>query len=454
MIPSLWKSSSWTSVNHRCPASCFFHIIATTTLLLWAVLAAASRHGVQSRMLSFWMGCQWGAWILLGIAAWKVPQCRGRWVALWAIAFRGIGFLASPVLEDDPFRFLWDGRILIEFGNPYLRAPASYFGDLTISPDFQSILDQINHPHLTTVYGPVAELSFGASYWIAPGKLWPWKLILTLSEGLTWVALFRRISPRAFLLLCWCPLAVAETAFNAHPDSLGIALLTFAWTTRFPILAGIFWAASGGTKVFGWILAPIDLQRRGSTACSACAFMIALLYLPFLLKGGRTEFNGLAAMAHDWEFNSSIYALAGMLFGSSIARAIGAVVFGAVWCYFALGTASLSKQPGKNPLVTSPLPGLPVLGTFFLFSSTVNAWYLLWLLPFVSANPNPVAIAALCLAPLSYCTGGNLGIPGLGEYDQPVWVRVVEYGLLAGVGCFSFVSSMKDVRKTGHPNPS
>jgi len=72
----------------------------------------------------------------------------------------------------------WDGRQFATTGNPYASAPATFFKDAEVPERFSSILDQINYPHVPTIYGPVCQVGFLVSYWIAPGRLWPWKLLL------------------------------------------------------------------------------------------------------------------------------------------------------------------------------------------------------------------------------------------------------------------------------------
>ena len=37
----------------------------------------------------------------------------------FAVVFRVIGFCTFPILEDDIYRYLWDGRMTIENGSPY-----------------------------------------------------------------------------------------------------------------------------------------------------------------------------------------------------------------------------------------------------------------------------------------------------------------------------------------------
>jgi hypothetical protein len=66
-----------------------------------------------------------------------------------------------------------------------------------------------------------------------------------------------------------------------------------------------------------------------------------------------------------------------------------------------------------------------------LLSTTVNPWYLLWLLPFLALRPSLPGLVALAAVTLSYVTGLNLGDPALGNFEHPVWLRPLEYGLVA-----------------------
>ena len=390
------------------------HLAGLVSCAAWAALAWRSQDGDDPGKLAWWLAAQAVGWLMLAAVA---GLDRGRLsrpaVLGWALCFRLCGLFAEPVLEDDHFRFLWDGRAFAQSRNPYARAPAASFQDPEVPAEFQDILDRINHPDVPTVYGPVCQLGFALSHHIAPGRLWPWKLLLLSAEIAVVLALRRRLSDRRLLLLAWCPLAVAETAFNAHPDALGVALLVLAGTARPPWLAGMLAAASGGAKVFGWLLAPFLLARRGRAAWIAFALTLAALYLPFLRQGGQAEFAGLRAMATGWEFNSSVHAVVSAALGASTARVVCLAAFAAVWFVTlrwwrkrADGTAA---PPDRVP------PGGPVFGAFFLLSATVNPWYLLWLWPFVALQPTWTGLTALAAVSLSYCTGQNLGLAGAGR---------------------------------------
>ncbi len=417
---------TFPTVSKKIP---WIHITGFLGVVCWGALAWRSQHGPESGKLAWWLGAHAAGWLLLAIA-WRAGRLgfKTGCILAWALAFRICGLMAEPVLEDDHHRFLWDGRIMALTGDPYRRAPAEFFQDPTVEPRFQRVLDQINNPGLTTVYGPVCQLGFALGYVVAPAQLWPWKLVLIGAELAVLLALRRRLSETGFLLLAWCPLAVAESSFNAHPDMLGVALMVSAWTVRSPWLAGVLAAASGGTKVFGWLVAPFILVKSGWRAWLAFGLALAVLYVPFLRNGGLAEFASLRTMATSWEFNSAVFALLDLLMGSTAARLACLFLFGLLWVVVAwrwLG--NLPKEKGSETVVP---PGGMVFGGFLLFSATINPWYALWLWPFVAMRPTRAGVAALAMVTLSYCTGRNLGLEAMEPFAHPAWVRPVEFGVV------------------------
>ena len=346
-------------------------------------------------------------------------------------------------MEDDHFRYLWDGRQLGTGANPYATAPADHFG--ADAEAFDAILDQINYPHVRTIYGPVAQAGFALSYWIAPGKLWPWKLIV-IGCDLLLVGLVIRLSrpadgqshcPAAALIAGWCPLSVFETSFNAHPDIIGVTLLVGAivlWRKGRVHWCAALCAFAVGAKVFALLIAPFLLGRKGRTWVVFAAALLAV-YLPFVLWGA-TEFDGLRAFAADWEFNSSLHGLLAAAAGARAAQAMLAILFVAIWLY-ALGRWQDSRT-GMFP------PGDIIFGAFFLCAATVNPWYLLWLLPFVALRPTVIGVTAMAAISLSYVTFDNLGLEG--GFGHPQWLRPIEYGLIALAGACDATRRMRPRR--------
>ena len=420
------------------------HLAGTASLAGWVVLAVASHR--MERPLPLFLGVMAWEWLVF-LAAWRVVA-RGDgtkafpYVLAWAAAFLLCGLLVAPVMEDDYFRFLWDGRQFATTGNPYAAAPATFFGDSKVQERFQPILDQINYPHVPTIYGPVCQVGFLVSYWIAPGRLWPWKLLLSgTAMALVWTVVqihARRkadsIEPgkpaQVALLVGWCPLLIFETGFNAHPDALGVLCLCAALLTRMlgrAALSGVLCGLAVAAKAFALPLLPF-LLWRSRAAWFGCAAALATAYAPFWLQGSGAEFAGLLAFARDWEFNSSLHGLVRWVFGVSAAKAVCGAIFVAVWVWLlARWLTNTSAANGRIP------PGAALFGALLLCSATVNPWYLLWLAPFVALRPTAVGIAALALVSVSYLTGLNLGWPAMDNFAHPWWVRPVEYGGLATV---------------------
>jgi hypothetical protein len=189
-------------------------------------------------------------------------------------------------------------------------------------------------------------------------------------------------------------------------------------------------------KVFALPLVPF-LLRRNWRAWGVFAATVAALYAPFCLQGSSADLAGLRAMAGEWEFNSSIYAGVAHWLGSAGAHWLGSAgarwlclgVFAIFWSGLLLRWDRLAPAGETGTPLNWP-PGDLIFGGLFLLSPTVNAWYLVWLLPFVATRMSAAGVTALAVVTLSYVTSGNLGLPGAGLFEHPAWVRPVEFGCI------------------------
>jgi hypothetical protein len=398
------------------------HLAGGLALLAWAWLAWRS-HAPAAGDVWRLLGVQAVGWAAL-LLAWRAGPPGRAAVFAWAAVFRLAGVLAAPVLEDDHFRFLWDGRQFALTGNPYAAPPAAFFPDAALPDEWAAILDGINHPHVPTIYGPVTQLGFLLAHVVAPGALWPWKLLLLAAEAALLRLVWQRGGDRAALLAAWCPPAVFETAFNAHPDVLAVTLLVAALAAgRDGRGAPALLALAAAAKVFALLLVPFVLARREARAWAAWAAVLAAAYAPFWLQGSAADLAGLRVMAAEWEFNSALHGLAAWRAGPEAARGLCAAAFLAAW-------ALLLRRWRRAGAAGWPRGDL-VFGAFLLTSPVINPWYLLWLLPFVAVRPGAAGLAALAVVPLSYLTGLNLGRADLGSFGHPAWLRPVEFGLIA-----------------------
>ena len=269
-----------------------------------------------------------GATALLCFGVWFATVrewVRLNWwdVLLFAVLFRIIGVFGFPILEDDFYRYLWDGWLTFTQGTPYNQAPAAFFS-VDLEDKWSDVLDGINYPQLATVYGPTAQGVFALGYLVAPGEVWPLQLLAAVAD-IGVVCLLKRMAPlRWVLLYAWSPLLIKEFAFTAHIDVVGVLFLVAALHLRWQqgqrrqanaddiIHAGLISTSVGtllafacGIKVFALLAVPFLLQSdwRGWIAFGVTAGLISL---PFGIVQAWWP-AGLQAMSGDWLFNAPLY---------------------------------------------------------------------------------------------------------------------------------------------------
>jgi len=347
-----------------------------------------------------------------------------RRLLAWAVVFRLVGLVGGPFYEDDFYRYLWDGFRFATAGTPYGAAPEEFFVDPAVPVLFQGVLDGVNYPELPTIYAPVTQVVFLASYWIKPASVAVLQGIL-IAVDLAVVVLLLRLAPaRNVLLYAWCPLVVKEIAFTAHPDGVGVCLLlaaiVLARDRRFWTAATLLGLAVA-TKSFALVLAPLVLVRARPKHWALFGATLAAAYLPFVVAGG-TDLVSLLTFARDWEFNSAIFGLLGTFMPPSGARPVVGLLFAAFWGWYCLHYV----RGGERGIPRGDV----LFGVLLLLSPVINPWYLLWLLPFAVLFPSFWAWTASAAILLSYTTGLNLPDYTLQPFAQPLWIRGLEFGLI------------------------
>ena len=350
------------------------------------------------------------------------PFPLGRLI-FWAVVFRICGLAGGPFFEDDFYRYLWDGYRFATTGTPYGSAPEAFFGDPGVPAMFHRILDGINYPELPTIYAPVTQVVFLLGYWLKPGSVAALQSIL-IAVDLATIALLLRLAPAGNVMLyAWCPLVVKEVAFTAHPDGIGVCLLLAAivlardhrWS------AAVCLGMAVGAKIFALVLVPLVLVGASVGPWVLFVATLAALYTPFVLQGG-TDFESLLVFAREWEFNSAAFGLLTTILQPFEAKLVLGLLCAVFWgrYYFRYSRSSAREVPRGDWLY----------GVLLVASPVINPWYLLWLLPFAAIAPSAFAWTASVAVFLGYVTGLNLNDENLQPYQQPAWVRPLEFGLI------------------------
>ena len=350
----------------------------------------------------------------------------------WALCFRLIGLAGFPILEDDFYRYLWDGRMWVENGSPYRLAPAEFFDADYLSESFENILGHINYPDIATVYGPVCQWVFAFSYWLAPGQLWPLQVIFALFD-FALILLLLKVAPAKWVLLyAWCPLVIKEFAYSAHTDILGIffmfaAVVARQWSRL--KLAALLLALAVGSKVFAIILVPLLLGFRWRAWLVFCAGILAITATFLSLDPWFPE--GLGAMADQWLFNAPVYRLLLPFLPFVWIKLIMLSIFSLVWCIYAW-TFVFQRE------ILMPR-GDWLFGLLLFCMPVANAWYLPWLLPFAVIYPSRWAWVASISVLLCYANGLNPSQP------LPSAVIGLEYGAVLLALLYDRINPLKQL---------
>ena len=365
----------------------------------------------------FVMLLSWGiySYCLFSKTAFNLKQ-----VLIGAVIFRIIAAFTNPLMEDDYFRYLWNGYQLVEFGNIRTIPPMDFFS-ADIPEDMSAILSGINNPHLPSIYSPLTEYVFALSYVIAPGKLIVIKLCYLLVEAGAVFFTYKLFSRKQLFLLLWNPLIIFESYVNAHPDIMAMSFLLLSWSMfkkKNWFLLGIFLGLAFSSRIFIILCLPVLFLSLKAFA----GFLLSglLTYSPFLLA--EKSLGSIGNFLNEWEFNSSFFGLIRYFSDYQIAKwacAFLALAFIALY-WFRFYKGSRVQMPEKLHF------DILFLG-FFLFSAVFNPWYSIVAIPFMIINERYLLMFIPLALSLSYIHGLNIPSSELAAYEVPVGILATEY---------------------------
>ena len=357
--------------------------------------------------------------LTLGLAR-QLTRERAGFVSLVALLLFGFVFVVTPpVLSDDVYRFVWEGRLWLEGYNPYGLAPA----DPALEPLRDEVWAAINNKSLASVYPPLSQVLFVLVALIG-GGVWTVKLIALIAHIVTTVVVSRvSPDPRAPLALALNPLLLSEGALNGHLDLLtGLALLVAAWgLSRHRIVrAAIATCVAVGLKAVGVVMVPLFARRP--IALSAVVTVSAVVLSPLLAyRPFADAASGTVQFAARWRGNESIYAAVEWMSRQVAEESVAITVARAsvVGVVLAVGAISVAKR--VPPLRATRI----ILWTTLLLSPQVHPWYLAWLLPIEIASGG---LAGLVWSASILCAYAPLDRwLAEGVWEMPIALQIFEY---------------------------
>lgn len=379
--------------------------------------------------------------VLFGSYLWlthKTKPCSVPHFIFVAITFRLLLLFALPNLSDDIYRFVWDGKLILNGINPFDQLPSFYAENGLPNGLTLELYRLLNSPDYFTIYPPFAQFVFLVSVYLSPdsvlGSAIVMRLLIILAEAVTIYTLIKLVdhygvNRKYVMLYALNPLVILELTGNLHYEAFMICFLVvgvYLYIKKKLVASAVFIALAISAKLIPLMLLPLFLRRMPIKPLLKYYGWIALFtliaFLPMLsgaLFEGMTSSIGL--YFQKFEFNASIYYLI-----REIGYAIkGYNVIGTVGPYLALLTFLFIMVVAwfKNKL-DLPKIIMIVLTGYFLLATTVHPWYITTIIAFAIFTGYRYVILWSFLIFFTY-----VGY-GIGGFQENLWVTTIEYVLV------------------------
>ncbi|MEW6352493.1 MAG: glycosyltransferase 87 family protein [Thermodesulfobacteriota bacterium] len=373
-----------------------------------------------------------GGWVLLVTVYLTRLEARSRvilaWMVVVGVGMRSAMLVSTPMLEDDFYRYLWDGGLSANGYNPYTHSPAEVIRGSARVPDpliglarsGHPVIGRINNPEVRSIYPPVAQGLFALSYALRPWSLHAWRCLLLVFDGITLILVLTvlRSLGRSDLwaaLYWWNPLVIKEVVNSAHLDVACIPFVFCAviWALRGKAVpAAVALGLGVGVKVWPVVLAPVVVScaaRHGKRLLPAIALFLGMVgaMAALVYASGMDGSSGFSAYAQRWERNDALFMA--LRWGvESVLRVLSWNPGSAGLISRALVGAALvgwigwvCRKPAVDPDETWQRC-LSILAAVFLLSPTQFPWYYVWVVPFLAICPRGSLILLGVLLPIYY----------------------------------------------------
>lgn len=324
-----------------------------------------------------------------------------------AFGFRALFILAIPNLSQDFYRFVWDGRMILEGINPYLFTVESLISKnefpIAQALELRAGMGDLNASHFSN-YPPINQLCFAIAALFASksilGSVVVMRLLIiaadfgTLHFGSKLLAKLKIPTHNIFWYIL-NPFIIIELTGNLHFE--GVMIFFLVWSLYLLFVgkwkpAAIVLALSISVKLIPLIFLPLFYQWFTKNNNKDISFAkklkkligfyaivgitTLLLFMPFYSSEFINNYSKTVALwFQNFEFNGSLYYIAreiGYQFRGYNEIAIIGSVTPIVVILFVLITTFFRKNNTFTELITAMLLAL----SFYYFTATtVHPWY-------------------------------------------------------------------------------
>ena len=330
----------------------------------------------------------------------QVSKSNLKFLTILAFLCRAVFILAIPNLSQDFYRFIWDGRMILEGMNPYLFTPESFIiknefpfsqaEELYKGMGNLSASHYTNYPPLNQLCFVIANMFSGQS--ILSSVVGLRLIIIAADFGTLYYGkrLLEKLHLPAYYIFWYLlnPFIIIELTGNLHFE--GVMIFFLIWSlyllqTNKWKLAAVIFALSVSIKLIPLIFLPLLYNKLGWKKSflfyAIVGIVTLLLFAPFYSSEFISNYtNTVGLWFQNFEFNASFYYLAReigyILTGYNQIAIIGLFSAGLVFI-FVIGLSLFRKNHSLQLLITAMLFAL----SFYYFTATtVHPWYIATLL--------------------------------------------------------------------------
>ena len=373
-----------------------------------------------------------------------------NFLVLISFAFRIVFLFSIPNLSQDFYRFIWDGRLILEGLNPYLSLPQTFIEQQSYpihqATELYEGMGTLNGSHYTN-YPPINQLCFYIAALFSGknilGSVIVMRMLIILADlGILFFGkkLLQKLELPMHHIFWYLlnPFIIIELTGNLHFESVMIFFLVWSLyllsNNKWKIAAVVF-ALSVSVKLipllflplfYQWFVKKEDSYLKGiKRLISFYAFVfitIVLLFLPFYsTQLIDNYFNSIGLWFRNFEFNASIYYIfreIGYLFrGWNEIAIIGKIISVLVVLFVLILTFFRNNKTISRLFISMLL----ALSFYYFMATTVHPWYIAMLLAISIFTNYKFPLIWSFIIILSYLAYAN------SSYTENLWIIALEY---------------------------
>ena len=442
-------------------------LLISLTTLLYITFAYLLERIEFGQLLFLWLALFGSFYLLL-----KNKKISTSTLVGLVVLFRLVFLLAIPNLSQDFYRFIWDGRMILEGFNPYLSLPETIIQQGTeLIYEGRALyngMGEMNGSHYTN-YPPINQLCFLIAALFASktifGSVIVLRIIIILADiGVLYfgIKLLKRLNLPIKNIFWYAlnPFIIIEMTGNLHFEPVMLFFLIWSlyklhqqkWA-----LAAVLFACSISVKLipllflplfYQWFIYNTSLQiskrHRFYNLIGFYAIILIitmLLFLPFYsLEFVENYASSVSLWFRNFEFNASFYYLfreIGYLFSDWNQIAIIGKITPIMTIVFLIIVTFFRKNKSMIQMITALLFGI----CFYYFTATtVHPWYL--------ATPLILSIFTKYRFPIIWTIAIIFSYQAYANspWQENLWFVALEYSILYGFMIFEIHKNFKIIK--------